>query len=172
MNQPFKEFFVAVMSDLILQLATYGCAVIESGKIECHSLKFAKALLTFSMMKKTEWLAKFATGAKYTFASDKMIKQLFSETQDEYYVRVGAKKKLKKINPLLEKHFSVIFRELSKCYPSTIVFIGTNVGKDDYEVYAKQQFLEGKPIDVRRLKKIKEKEGIFDKKSGFENEQE
>ena len=166
MRLQFKDFFAEVMDELITQLTTYGCAIVENGKIECHSLKFVKALLTFSMMKQTEQLSKAAEGA-YTFTSDDMIKNAFSETQDEYCVRVGAKKKLKKINALLEKHFSVIFRELSKCYPSTIIFIGTNVGKDDYEIYAKQQFLEGKPIDVRRLKKIKEKEGIADKKSGL-----
>ena len=161
MNCPFSAFFNEVMINFVEYLSKYGFISANDNKMVLHSLKFAKAFMTFSL------LSMASTDIKYTFASEEMIRDAFSKTEEEYYIQVGSKKKLKKINPLLEKHFSVIFRELAKCYPSKIIFVGTNVGKDDYEIYAKQQYLEGKPIDIRRIRKIKEKEGIVEKKSGL-----
>lgn len=166
MKVEFKEFFKLVIGDFENQMLLLGNCLTKENDVVCHSKKFAKAFLTYSLLKQAN-----SQENKYVFASEKMIEAEFNELEANFVV-LNKNKTTKSINSALKKHFSVMFRELSRCYPSRIIFIGTNVGANDYEIYAKQQFLEGKPIDVRRLRKIKEREGISDKKSGLDSEQE
>ena len=172
MKVEFKNFFSRVMQDFTCNLLTYGCVTTTGNDgYLCHSKKFAKTFLTLSLFNEIffvkDKLAAHGEPMKgYVYATEKMIEDEFS-TLNEDFLLVGKNKVKKSIKSALCKHFSVMFREMSKCFPSTVIFIGTNVGANDYEIYAKQQFLEGKPIDVRRLRKIKEHEGISEKKSGF-----
>jgi len=158
MKVEFKEFFNSVISNFEQHLLFFGNGLTKNSDIVCHSKKFAKAFLTYSLLEQANLVKN-----NYVFASEKMIEEEFDALTNDFVV-LNKNKTTKSINSALRKHFSVMFRELSRCYPSTIIYIGTNVGENDYEIYAKQQFLEGKPIDVRRLRKIKEREGILDKK--------
>ena len=92
MNCPFNTFFCKVMMNFMECLSKYGCVSVDDEKIICHSLKFAKALLSFSLMDMA------STDIKYTFASEEMIQNEFLKIEEEYYIQVGSKKKLKKIN--------------------------------------------------------------------------
>lgn len=183
----FKEFFKSVINNFEQHLLLMGNGLTKDNDVICHSKKFAKAFLTYSLLEqanlikdklvcddrstKKEIFWTFNKQNGYVFASEKMIEEEFNKLETNFVI-LNKNKTTKSINPALKKHFSVMFRELSRCYPSRIIFIGTNVGINDYEIYARQQFLEGKPIDVRRLRKIKEREGISDKKSGLDSEQE
>lgn len=164
MHKDFKDFFVDVINSFVNDLDTYGCSYSpEEDKIYCHSLKFAKGMLSFALIQMSSRIGK----ENYVYASDAMISEEFDKMSYRFYIKKGKDKRSTKINSLLNKHFSVIYRELSKCFPSNVIFIGTNVGKEDYDIYSRQQFMEGHPIDIRRLKKIRDKEGISEQNSGL-----
>ena len=177
MKVEFKNFFNQVMRKFTCNLLVYGCVTTSNNDgYLCHSKKFAKTFLTLSLFDEVffvkDKLAMCGEPMKgYVYATEGMIKEAFNAMDEDFFL-IGKNKAKKSIKSALCKHFSVMYREMAKCFPSTVIFIGANVGSDDYDVYAKQQFLEGKPIDVRRLKKIKEQEGIVDKKSGLANVQE
>lgn len=164
MHKDFKDFFNDVIGSFVNDLIVYGCAYSpEEDKIHCHSIKFAKGMLSYVLIQLSNRIGK----ENYVYASDSMINEQFEKLQYKFYIKKNKDKRSTRINALLNKHFSVIYRELSKCFPSNVVFIGTNVGKEDYDIYSKQQFLEGRPIDVRRLKKMRDKEGISEQNSGL-----
>lgn len=175
MKVEFKDFFGQVIQKFTCNLVTYGCVTTsgDDGYL-CHSKKFAKTFLTLSLFDEIffvkDKLAMCGEPMKgYVYATEKMIEDSFSALEEEFYI-LNKNKTKKSIKSALCKHFSVMYREMAKCFPSTVIFIGTNVGTNDYEIYAKQQFLEGKPIDVRRLKKIREKEQIVEKDGGQQEE--
>lgn len=153
MDYNFDWFFNIFKKELIDRLLTYGCSIEESGsgKVICHSTKFVKGIATFVMLSMVGDMPK----NEFVYTTEKMIHNAFYVMEEQFYIKESRKKRAKCINKLIEKHFSVIFRELSKCFPSNVIFVGTNVGEEDCEIYAKQQFREGRPVDVRRLRKIK-----------------
>lgn len=158
MDYNFEYFFKIFIKELVDKLLKYGCSVEEheTGRVICHSTKFVKGILTFVFLSMIGDMPK----NEYVYATEKMIHNAFYVMEERFYVKENRKKRAKCINELLEKHFSVIFRELSKCLPSNVIFVGTNVGESDCEIYARQQFLEGRPVDIRRLRKIKNENGI------------
>jgi len=168
MNKDFNEFFKIFFKTATDCMDKFGCFEAKNGEgaVVCASSKFIKGIMTYCLIK----AAGEISPNDYVYASQKMISDIFDGIDEKFFVRVGKSKKQKCINALLAKHFSVIFREISKCFPSRLIFIGNQVGTKDFAVYAKQQFLEGKPVDVRRLKKIKEKEQITEKEGGQEDE--
>lgn len=159
----FNDFFERTMIEFVENLCNYSSTYTNGPnelKIVCHSKKFAKAFLSYSLLNVVKTMK--GSCVEYVYASEDMIDERFQKLSKRFFVE-DSKKKHQSIDAALKRHFSVIFRELSKCFPSTVIFIGTNVGKMDYEIYAKHQHLEGSPVDVRRLKKLKQREGILEK---------
>lgn len=159
MNYDFFEFFDDVYVNYVNDLVSYGCIIDRAnGEIVCHSKKFAKSMLAAVMIRETHYLQ---SRNEYVYMANDMLDKAFDNLDDKFCILSKGKKK--SIESLIKKHFSVIFRELSKCYPSSVIYLKNNVGIYDREFYAQRQYKEGHPIDVRRIKKLKEAEGIKEK---------